>query len=98
MAKTKIDLKQFLLHRGELVGLGIAGLVLLGIGVTSLISGLTAGSPSAKVAELSKATEEVQRGLQNNQPSDSDKPADDPKTKLGVFVNDKIPNPTQYVV
>lgn len=98
MAKTKIDVKQFLLHRGELVGLGIAGLVLLGIGVTSLIAGLTAGSPSAKVAELSKATEEVQRGLQSNQPSDADKPTDDPKSKIKDFKDSKIPNPTQYVV
>ncbi len=99
MAKMKFDMKQFLLQRGELVGLGIAGLLLLGVGVTSLIAGLAAGRPSKLAEELNKTTEEVQNALLNNRPTDSDDmPKGDPASKITEFNASKIEDPTPYLV
>src|SRR5262245_38046190 len=99
MAKMKFDLKQFMLQRGELVGLGIAGLLLLGLGVTSLVAGLTAGRPGTLAADLEKTTQEVQNALANNRPqSGDDMPQGDPNSKIGSFNNSSIDDPTPYLV
>jgi len=78
MAKAKIDMKQFLLQRGEHVGLGVAGGVALLLVVLSLFmpgSGFFNESPETKAKEIKVVTEQVSRLLQTNTPKETDLPS-----------------------
>jgi hypothetical protein len=94
MAK-KFDFKQFMLQKGEMVGLGLAGVLLLAVGLTSLVSGLFAGSPSKMAKDLTAATEKVQNGLSSNQPSAADMPGET-TGKTGTFDYKPVEKPEQY--
>jgi hypothetical protein len=80
--------KQFLIEKGERVGLGAAGLVAVALTVYGLFMpphGFFSGDPLKKAADLDKATQTVKNGMQNAKPGDADKPppnAEDRKIPL----------------
>jgi len=88
MKLKEIDFKQFLLEKGERVGLGLAvGLMVLMV-LTSLFlpgSGLFSGSPVEKAKALEGTTQQVQSRLQSAQPDAADLPPADAKEKLKAF-------------
>lgn len=85
MAMKDFDFKQFMLEKGERVGLGIAGGVALLLVVLCMMSVLRAGSPQKNADDLANLTKQVSQGLQTNTPRDSvpdEKPPKDNKDKL----------------
>src|SRR5207237_69711 len=69
--KFDFDWKNFLLQKGEKIGLGVGaavGLLMLVFGIMHIYSG---GSPSAKAEDLNKKTQVVQNLLVNNKPRDT---------------------------
>lgn len=77
MSLKEFDAKQFLLEKGERVGLGVAvGLMVLML-IFSLFmpsNGFFSGSPAAKAAVLKTGTEQLETALRTRTPSDNDKP------------------------
>jgi hypothetical protein len=97
MSMKDFDAKQFLLQKGERVGLGVAlGLMVLLIVFSLFIppNGLFSGSPVEKAESLSKVTTDVQNQLRTNRPGDNDKPG---KAELIQFVSKSL-DPHDYEV
>jgi hypothetical protein len=77
MALKGFDWKQFLLEKGEKIGLAIfavLGLGLLGLGLLNI---QTADSPEEKKAVLSKINSDVDSRFKAAEPTDADKPSTD---------------------
>jgi hypothetical protein len=73
----EIDFKQFLLEKGERVGVGVAVAVMLLLVVLGLLlpsHGFFSGSPAEKEKTLNEVTQRVDNGLRTAQPTDADKP------------------------
>ena len=86
MALKDFNIKQFVLEKGERVGLGVAGVIALLLVLTLFIPGMgfLSGSAGANADVLAKAADGVENGLRTNQPTDADKP-EDPTNKLVAF-------------
>src|SRR5947209_12897886 len=77
MALKDFDAKQFLLQKGEQVGLGVAVFLMVVLIICNLFlpgNGFFSGRPSAKVADLATPTKTVASALQSATPTDNDKP------------------------
>lgn len=77
MSLKEFDAKQFLLEKGERVGLGVAVALMVLMLIFSLFmpsNGFFSGSPAAKAEVLKKGTEQLETALRTRQPSDNDKP------------------------
>ncbi len=98
MSLKEFDAKQFLLEKGERVGLGVAvGLMVLML-IFSLFmpsNGFFSGSPSAKASALKTGTEQLETALSTRTPGDNDKPE---KREGGMPTLDKsLLDPENYV-
>lgn len=81
MSLKEFDAKQFLLEKGEQVGLGLALTLMVLMLIFSLFmpsKGFFSGSPSAKAEPLAAGTKSLQNQLDNREPPDSYKA---PETK-----------------
>jgi hypothetical protein len=98
MAK-KFDFNQFLLQRGEQIGLVVAGLLMLLLVVPGVLAFFSAGSADEKAKVLNDGAQTVETVLRQNQPTGAEKPAADSKEKLvaltSVVTSDPI-NPDPY--
>jgi hypothetical protein len=77
MSRKDFDFKQFLLEKGEQVGLGVAVTLMVLMLIWSLFvppHGFFSGSPAAKARELNQSTEQLETALRSNQPKESDLP------------------------
>src|SRR5262245_55142007 len=77
MAMKDFDAKQFMLEKGERVGLGIALFLMVALILYNLFlpgKGFFSGSPSANAKVLADATDRVQKGIASAVPEESDKP------------------------
>jgi hypothetical protein len=77
MSLKEFDAKQFLLEKGERVGLGIAVTLMVLMLILNLFmpdKGFFSGSPKTKETELKKSTETLDNGLRTRQPGPSDLP------------------------
>lgn len=79
MNLKEFDAKQFLLEKGEQVGLGIALTIMVLMLIFSLFmpsQGFFSGSPAAMAEPLTKGTEKLERDLRSRPLPDKYKPAD----------------------
>lgn len=90
MALKGFDWKQFLLTKGEKIGLGIFGVVGLALLTLGLINVNTADSPEGKKAAMAKLNKDVDGKYAAAEPTDSDKPAKD-RAKLAYAEFKAIP-------
>jgi hypothetical protein len=77
MSRKDFDAKQFLLEKGEQVGLGVAVTLMVLMLILSLFmpsKGFFSGSPAAKAKELNQNTEQLETALRTRTPGDNDKP------------------------
>jgi hypothetical protein len=77
MSLKEFDYKQFLLEKGERLGLGIAVALMVFMLVWSLFmpsKGFFSGSPGEKAKELNGGTKQLEDALRNKQPSANDLP------------------------
>ncbi|HTU88619.1 MAG TPA: hypothetical protein VMF69_00845 [Gemmataceae bacterium] len=77
MSLKEFDAKQFLLEKGERVGLGVAVTLMVLMLIFSLFmpsKGFFSGSPAAKAKELNQSTDRLDNDLRTSQPRDSDLP------------------------
>src|SRR5262249_54454569 len=82
MSLKEFDAKQFLLEKGEQVGLGIAlTLVMLIFSLFMPSRGFFSGSRSAKAEPMNKGAKDLQNALNTRQPPDNYK-APDTKGRL----------------
>src|SRR5437764_10563455 len=87
MAIKDFDAKQFMLQKGERVGLGVALFLMVLLIIVSLFlpsRGFFSGSPKEKAEVLEKTATTVQNQLRSSQPTDDDKPKD-PQTTLAAI-------------
>jgi hypothetical protein len=87
MAIKDFDAKQFMLEKGERVGLGVALFLMVLLIIVSLFMparGFFSGSPKEKAAVLEKSAASVQSQLRSSLPSDADKPGDPKVTMTAV--------------
>ncbi len=85
MSRKDFDAKQFLLEKGERVGLGVAVTLMVLMLILSLFmpgKGFFSGSPAAKAKELRKITEDLENKLVTAVPGPNDKPAERGEGKL----------------
>jgi hypothetical protein len=92
MAIRDFDFKQFLLQKGERVGVGLAGFVAVALIITSLFwpgRGLFSGSPGANASSLKSKAASVHQRQMTATPQDADKPSKDESlaTKLAEQFN-----------
>ncbi len=83
----EIDYKQFLLEKGERVGVGVAVALMVLLIVFGLLwpsHGFFSGSPVEKAGELDKASKSIEDGLRNpnNKPGPNDAPPANANEKL----------------
>jgi hypothetical protein len=93
MNLKEFDYKQFLLEKGERVGVGVAVALMLLFVVYGLLwpsHGFFSGSPKDKADALNKVTKDVNNKLSNSEPGENDKPPPDSDKK-------KIPLDTTVV-
>jgi len=86
MSRKEFDMKQFLLEKGEQVGLGVAVTLMVLMLILSLFmpnQGFFSGSPAAKAKELNERTEQLETALRTNQPKESDLP----ETREGKLID-----------
>jgi hypothetical protein len=79
MALKDFDFKQFMVEKGERVGLGAAGVVavlLIGCFLFWPGHGVFSKSPTELAAELNKAAADAETKLRTSQPGEADKPKD----------------------
>jgi hypothetical protein len=79
MAIKDFDAKQFMLEKGERVGLGVALFLMVLLIIVSLFlpsRGFFSGSPKEKAEVLEKNAAAAQSALRSSQPGDDDKPKD----------------------
>src|SRR4051794_7772496 len=77
MAIKDFEAKQFMLEKGERVGLGVALFLLVVLILYNLFlppNGFFGGSSSANAKVLADATDRVDHGMKTNEPKDADKP------------------------
>ncbi len=77
MNLKEFDAKQFLLEKGEQVGLGVALTLMVLMLILSLFmpsKGLFSGSPASKAKELDGKTKQLETALSTNQPGEKDLP------------------------
>jgi hypothetical protein len=77
MSLKEFNAKQFLLEKGEQVGLGVALTLMVLMLILSLFmpsKGFLSGSPGAKANELNNSTSQLERALTSNQPAEKDLP------------------------
>jgi hypothetical protein len=77
MSMKEFDAKQFLLEKGEQVGLGVAVTLMVLMLIRSLFmpsKGFFSGSPATKARELNQSTEQLENALRTSQPRESDLP------------------------
>src|SRR5437764_304782 len=87
MAIKDFDAKQFMLEKGERVGLGVALFLMVLLTIVSLFMpsrGFFSGSPKEKAASLEKSAQSVQQALRSSSPGDDDKPKD-PQVTLAAI-------------
>jgi hypothetical protein len=85
MALKDFDYKQFLIEKGEKVGLGIAlGLLALFL-VVSAMGAFSAGSPTEKAKVLKDKTQSVQQQMATNTPTEADKPSAEESNQTFAF-------------
>jgi hypothetical protein len=80
MSLKEFDAKQFLLEKGERVGLGVALTLMVAMLVFSLFmpsQGFFSGSPAANAEQLKKSTEQLDQALRTREPGPNDKPDTD---------------------
>jgi len=90
-SKTKFDLKQMMLAKGEYVAMGVAGFFLLLLLFWGINKGTSAADPTKTANELTSKATQVQRNIVDGTPSDADLeatklPAWADPTKLKLFV------------
>jgi hypothetical protein len=77
MSLKEFDAKQFLLEKGEQVGLGVALTLMVLMLILSLFlpsKGFFSGSPGAKAKELNNSTKQLEDALATRQPAEKDLP------------------------
>jgi hypothetical protein len=77
MSLKEFDAKQFLLEKGEQVGLGVAVTLMVLMLIWNLFvppHGFFSGSPATKAKELNKNTEDLENALRTRMPSKQDLP------------------------
>jgi hypothetical protein len=97
MNMKEFDAKQFLLEKGERVGLGAAITLMVLMLVLSLFmpsKGIFSGSPKTKADELNKDTRRLEDDLHTRVPGPADKP-DEREGKL-IKLNTELLDPDQY--
>src|SRR5579872_3877823 len=85
MSLKEFDAKQFMLEKGERVGLGVALTLMVLMLIFSLFmpsSGFFSGSPSAKAKPLEEDSKKLTNALNTREPGEKDKPPQDPKSRL----------------
>src|SRR5262249_47237339 len=70
MAAPKFDIKQFLLQRGEFVGLGVAGAIVTLLLIMAAMKGLSSPGPGKNVDILADASKRVNNRLRTEKPAD----------------------------
>src|SRR6516164_9155518 len=84
MNLKEFDAKQFMLEKGERVGLGVALTLMVLMLIFSLFmpsSGFFSGSPSAKAQPLEEGSKQLTNALATRQPGDNDTPPKDPESR-----------------
>src|SRR4051812_31744661 len=71
MAAPKFDVKQFLLQRGEFVGLGVAGAIVTLLLILAAMKGLSSPGPGKNADLLAHAAEQVNTRLRSDKPDDN---------------------------
>jgi hypothetical protein len=77
MSLKEFDYKQFLLEKGEQVGLGVAVTLMVLMLIFNLFmpdKGFFSGSPKTKAKALNDSTQQLETALTSRQPSESDLP------------------------
>src|SRR5690348_5731184 len=86
MSMKEFDYKQFLLEKGERVGLGVAVTLMVLMLIKSLFmpgGGFFSGSPTEKARALKDGTDKLGFDLHNKQPG----PTDLPESREGRLIN-----------
>jgi hypothetical protein len=98
MAMKDFDFKQFMLQKGELVGLGAAVGLMVVFLIIMLVSAFASGSPAEKAKAVDEAATAVERAHTTRQPNpgDPDMPKD-PKDKLVAFDFQRLDAPVEQV-
>lgn len=87
MSLKEFDAKQFLLEKGERVGLGVALTLMVLMLIFSLFmpsKGFFSGSPAAKAEVLDKGAKDLEMALRTREPQPSDKPEDTTGRLIGL--------------
>jgi hypothetical protein len=87
MAIKDFDAKQFMLEKGERVGLGVALFLMVLLIIVSLFlpsHGFFSGSPTEKAKSLEKSAGSVQQQLASSQPGEEDKPQPAERTLAAI--------------
>src|SRR5437016_11343656 len=99
--KVKFDIKQFMLERGEKVGLVVAGVLMLLLAVPAVIAFMSAGNSTEKAKTLADGSQRVEFLLQERditpankpKPGDTDQP--DPNRKTLALKSETV-DPSKY--
>jgi hypothetical protein len=95
MNLKEFDAKQFLLEKGEQVGLGIAVTLMVAMLVFSLFmpsQGFFSGSPAAKAKELADSTQKLDDQLRNRAIPDNELPDTDPTRRINLDTTRLMPS------
>lgn len=98
MSLKEFDAKQFLLEKGERVGLGVAVTLMVLMLIWSLFkppNGFFSGSPATKAKELNKSTSDLENALATRTPGPNDKPEERGEGKL-IALDTQGLNPDSY--
>jgi hypothetical protein len=90
MNLKEFDAKQFMLEKGERVGLGVALTLMVLMLIFSLFmpsSGFFSGSPSGKAQPLEEGSKQLNNALATRTPSDKDLPPDKDPKSAGRLIN-----------
>jgi hypothetical protein len=93
MSLKEFDAKQFMLEKGERVGLGVALTLMVLMLILSLFmpsSGFFSGSPSAKAKPLEEGSKQLTNALNTRQPSEKDLPDKDPQSRLIALDTERL--------
>lgn len=98
MSLKEFDAKQFLLEKGERVGLGVAVTLMVLMLIWSLFkppNGFFSGSPATKAKDLNRTTDQLENALRSAQPGPNDKPQERGEGKL-IALDTQGLNPDSY--
>jgi hypothetical protein len=93
MNLKEFDAKQFMLEKGERVGLGVALTLMVLMLIFSLFmpsSGFFSGSPSAKAQPLEEGSKQLTNKLNTLQPTERDLPDKDPQSRLIALDTERL--------